>query len=97
MGSVWSACEGAVGWRREAHMNSNKTEVETRQLIQLKIAELEEKSALLKDYTWLLKVSVSALDLLMILLALATHPPHCCQDALCIMIAQRTRACVVRM
>ena len=49
-------------------MNSNKTEDETRQLIQLKIAELEEKSALLKDYTWLLKVSVSALDLLMILL-----------------------------
>ena len=38
-------------------MKSNKTEADTRQIIQLKIAELEEKSALLKDYTWLLKVS----------------------------------------
>ena len=41
-------------------MNSNKDEFATRELIQLKIAELEEKSALLKDYTWLLKVPVIA-------------------------------------
>ena len=41
-------------------MNSNKTEAEMRQAIQRKIADLEEKSALPKDYTWLLKVPVLA-------------------------------------
>ena len=41
-------------------MKSNKTEAEMRQAIQEKIADLEEKSALLKDYTWLLKVPVLA-------------------------------------
>ena len=55
-----TACEGAVLWRREAHMKSNKTEAKMRQAIQEKIADLEEKSALLKDYTWLLKVPVLA-------------------------------------
>ena len=42
-------------------MKSNKTEAETRAAIQQKIADLEEKSALLKDYTWLLKVPLLAL------------------------------------
>ena len=37
-------------------MNSNKAEAENREATQAKIAELEDRSAHLKDYTWLLKV-----------------------------------------
>ena len=37
-------------------MNSNKAEAENRAATQAKIAELEDRSAHLKDYTWLLKV-----------------------------------------
>ncbi|CAK0772066.1 hypothetical protein CVIRNUC_003925 [Coccomyxa viridis] len=41
--------------RWEAHMNSNKAEAENRGATQAKIAELEDRSTHLKDYTWLLK------------------------------------------
>ena len=37
-------------------MNSNKAEAENGEATQAKIAELEDRSAHLKDYTWLLKV-----------------------------------------
>ena len=46
--------------RREAHTNSNKAEAETRRVIQASIAELEDGGALLKDYSWLMKVGCNA-------------------------------------
>lgn len=41
-------------------MNSNKAEAENREATQAKIAELEDRSTHLKDYTWLLKVRVDS-------------------------------------
>ncbi len=64
-------------------MNSNKTEAEMRQAIQRKIADLEEKSALLKDYTWLLKVPKMAPSLPQMTIWTAYNPVLHCYHTSC--------------
>ena len=60
-------------------MNSNKAEAENRAATQAKIAELEDRSAHLKDYTWLLKVGYQLQATLW--LGPACRPPSVCSHS----------------